>query len=527
MLETAPQIESLDQLGDSAAAQSVRALMANLLLKAKLNQDEIKRYQEELKFKQAHIEKLGFEIARLKQWRFGSSSESMDGQVDLFGSTVQESLVEESKGEDAAEEVTFAPVTAKRKAKRQALPTQLERKEQRFEIEPAVCALGHPLKRIGEEVSEQLDCIPAQFFVHRFVRGKYVCACCQTIVAAPMPAQVIDKGIPAPGLLAQVIIAKYDDHLPLYRQEEIYRRSGVEIARSSMASWVGQCGAQLQPIVQALRAHILNQSVIHADETSIKLLAPGTGKTDTAYAWVYRTSDLEQSQKAVFFDFCTSRQGMHPKRVLVDYTGTLVVDDYAGYKALFKGNIQEAGCWAHVRRKFFEAHKLTHSELAKQALEKIQTLYRIEHEARDRPPDERLQMRQQKSAPLLEKFKGWLLEHRPKVPGNTATAKAMDYALSRWQALCVHLQDAKVPIDNNAVENAIRPIALGRKNWLFVGSEQAGKRAANLLSLIESAKLNGHDPWVYLKDILTKLPTWPNSKLEELLPHRWIAPTTT
>ena len=307
--------------------------------------------------------------------------------------------------------------------KRQALPGQLERIEHRYEIEPAQCALGHALKRIGEEISEQLDCVPTQFFVHRHIRGKYTCACCQTILAAAMPAQIIDKGIPAPGLLAQVIIAKHDDHFKAFE-------------------------------------------------------------------------------------------------------GVVVVDDYAGYKALFTDKIKEAGCWAHVRRKFFEAHKHTQSPIAHEALEKIQALYAIEREAKELTPDERLQLRQDKSIALLSDFKAWLMRQRPELANSQATAKAMDYTLRRWPALTIHTTDGRIPIDNNAVENAIRPLTLGRKNWLFVGSEQAGERAANLMGLIESAKLNGHDAWAYLKDILTKLPTWPNSRIHELLPHNWIAPNT-
>lgn len=486
----------------------------------------IERLRGELKFKQTKIEALSFEVARLKQWRFGKSSESMDAnatQGQLFDAKTQALLVEEAKTEDRAENEQRAPTPKKKTAKRQALPAQLKRTEHRYEIEPAVCSLGHPLKRIGEDISEQLDCVPTQFFVHRHIRGKYACACCQTVLAATMPAQIIDKGIPAAGLLAQVIIAKHDDHLPLYRQEEIYRRSGAHIARASMASWVGQCGAQLEPLVQALREHVFAQSVIHADETPLALLEPGAGKTHNAYAWVYRTSDLEHTHKAVVFDFCTSRAGANAKAMLKDFEGVLLVDDYAGYKALFKDKIKEAGCWAHVRRKFFEAHKHTQSELAQAALEKIQALYAIEREAKELTSDERLRLRQERSTSLLKALKAWMLEQRPQLANTQATARAMDYALRRWEALIIHTTDARIPIDNNAVENAIRPLTLGRKNWLFVGSEQAGARAANLMSLIESAKLNGHDPWAYLKDILTKLPTWPNSKLLELLPHNWIA----
>lgn len=489
----------------------------------------IGRLSRQLKFEQTKNQALNFELMRLKQWRFGSSSESMDSaQVQLFDAKLEATLIEESKAEDRGADQAKKPAKPARQAKRQALPAGLERIEHHYEIEPAVCPQGHALKRIGEEVSEQLDCVPAQFFVHRHIRGKYTCACCQTVLAAAMPAQVIDKGIPAAGLLAQVIIAKFDDHLPLFRQEEIYRRSGAFIARSSMAGWVGQCGVRLLPLVQAMTEHLLAQGVLHGDETPVKLLQPGLGKTHQAYAWAWRSSDLCTTEKAVVFDFSKTRSGENARRRLQDFGGTLVVDDFSGYKALFaKGKVIEAACWAHARRKFFEAHKLNHSELAKQALDRIGKLYNIEREVKDLSAEERLAIRQTRSKALLAEFKAWLLVERTRLVKADVTARAMDYTLRRWDALLVHVDDARVPVDNNAVENVIRPIALGRKNWLFIGSEQAGERAAVLMSLIESAKLNGHDAWAYLKDVLTKLPTWPNSRIQELLPYRWVAPANT
>lgn len=473
--------------------------------------------EAKLKFEQTKNQALNFELMRLKQWRFGSSSESMDSaQVQLFDAKLEATLIEESKAEDRGADEAKKPAKTKQQAKRQALPAGLDRIEHHYEIEPAVCPQGHALKRIGEEISEQLDCVPAQFFVHRHIRGKYTCLCCQTVLAAAMPAQVIDKGIPAAGLLAQVIIAKFDDHLPLFRQEEIYRRSGAFIPRSSMAGWVGQCGVRLLPLVQAMTQHLLAQGVLHGDETPVKLLQPGLGKTHQAYVWAWRSSDLCTNQKAVVFDFAKTRSGENARRMLQDFGGTLVVDDFSGYKALFaKGKVIEAACWAHARRKFFEAHKLNHSELAKQALDRIGKFYDIEREVKDLSAQERLAIRQAHSRPLLLEFKAWLLVQRTQLVKADVTARAMDYTLKRWDALLVHVDDARVPVDNNAVENVIRPIALGRKNWLFIGSEQAGERAAVLMSLIESAKLNGHDAWAYLKDVLTKLPTWPNSRIQK------------
>jgi transposase len=545
-------LQPLDTLHGAQAMQYARQLIERLSTQVQTEQAQRRVEQAQLKFEQTKNAALSFELARLKQWRFGTSSESMDAaQSQLFDAKELQVLVAESKAEDNAADQARLPVAARPKgqAKRQALPSGLERIEHHYEISPAVCSQGHSLTRIGQEISEQLDCVPAQFFVHRHIRGKYCCATCQTIQAASMPAQIIDKGIPAPGLLAQVIIAKHDDHLPLYRQEEIYRRSGAFIARSSMASWIGQCGVQLEPLAQALRQYVLGCGVLHGDETPIKLLTPGAGKTHQAYAWVWRTSDLEtqsatasaastptatdsatdsapaQHGRAVIYDFCLSRAGEHARKMLQDFSGVLVTDDYAGYKALYAaGKVTEAGCWAHARRKFFEAHKLNHSEIAQEAVARIGQLYAIEQEVQTLSAMQRLQIRQERSAPLLAAFKVWLLEQRAQLANADVTAKAIDYTLRRWAALTVHLQDARIPVDNNAVENAIRPLALGRKNWLFVGSQQAGERAATLMSLIESAKLNGHDAWAYLRDILIKLPTWPNSRLHELLPHRWQPP---
>ena len=287
------------------------------------------RVQGELKFQQTRNEALNFEIARLKRWRFGSSSESLDSsaQAVLFDHLLVDTALEDQAASDALKAAPATPPRTKGQAVRQALPASLPRIEHRHEVPETHCACGQAFKRIGEEVSEQLDCVPAQFFVLRHIRGKYACACCQTIAAAPMPAQMIDKGIPAPGLLAQVAVAKHDDHLPLYRQEEIYARSGVHIARSSMAQWIGICGVRLAPLAQALKQFVLGQRVVHADETPVALLAPGRGKTKKAYVWVYRTTNFV-AQRAVLFDFCTSRGGEHPRRVLQDFEDTLVTDDY-------------------------------------------------------------------------------------------------------------------------------------------------------------------------------------------------------
>jgi transposase len=482
----------------------------------------IERIQAELKFEKTRNEALNLEIARLKRWRFGTSSESLDStaQAVLFDAIVADTALEDRAAQDARTPPPAAP-SPKRQAVRQALPASLPRIDHHHEIVTHPCACGQPFTRIGQEVSEQLDCVPAQFFVLRHIRGKYACACCQTIQAVPMPAQMIDKGIPAPGLLAQVVVAKHDDHLPLYRQSEIYARSGVHIARSSMAQWVGICGVRLAPLAAALREHILAQRVVHADETPVRLLAPGKGKTHRAYVWVYRTTDFAL-QRAVWFDFCTGRGGEHPRRVLANFSGTLLTDDYAGYDAIHaRGDIAAAGCMAHARRKLFEAHELNGSAIAGQAMALIGKLYEIEAEVKALGAEDRWRIRQERAKPIAQQLHEWLLGQRTQLANADVTAKAIDYSLKRWRALTRYLDDGNVPIDNNPAENAIRPLAVGRKNWLFVGSQAAGERAANIMSLIESAKLNGHDPWAYLKDVLERLPTLKNSELATLLPHNW------
>jgi transposase len=262
--------------------------------------------------------------------------------------------------------------------------------------------------------------------------------------------------------------------------------------------------------------------VIHVDETPVSLLAPGKGKTKKAYVWVYRTTNFV-SRRAVFYDFCNDRSGEHPRRVLADFSATLVTDDYSGYHALHRNGMTAALCWAHARRKLFEAHEHTGSEIAGQAVALIAKLYEIEREASDLAPAARQLRRQQDSKPIVETLHTWLVAKRQALAKADVTAKAIDYSLSNWPALRHFLDDGNVPIDNNAAENAMRPLAVGRKNWLFVGSQQAGERAGNILSLIESAKLNGHDPWAYLKDVFERLPTLKDRDLAQLLPHNWNA----
>uniref|UniRef100_UPI00082C4700 IS66 family transposase n=1 Tax=Marinobacterium profundum TaxID=1714300 RepID=UPI00082C4700 len=358
---------------------------------------------------------------------------------------LQISLLDEVVDADIAaieaelEQLKTTPAPAvKRQPKRAPLPPQLPRTEIRHEPDSAHCACGCQLKRIGEDISEKLDYTPGVFTVERHIRGKWVCGQCETLIQAPMPAYIIDKGIPTAALMAQVIVAKHVDHIPLYRQEQAFGRAGVPIPRSTLAEWIGRCGVQLQPLVDALRALILTESVLHADETPVPMLAPGKKKTHQAYIWAYATTPYAELN-AVIYAFTPGRSGQHARDFLDDWQGQLVCDDYGGYKASFKQGITEIGCMAHARRKFVELHVAGKSQIAGQAVEYIKQLYNIEREARSLTPLERQALRQDKSKPIADALHQWMQAQRLKVPNGTATAKALDYSLKRWAALTRYL----------------------------------------------------------------------------------------
>ena len=509
-------LPNLDQL----PPEQLRALAAQLMQRVESLDQKVETMGKKIHRDQTLIEKLTHEIAQLKRFKFAKRSEQLSpDQVSLLDDLIDTDIAA-IEAELEALKPARASTEVRQKPKRTALPPQFPRTLIHHEPDNSHCQCGCALKRIGEDVSEKLDYTPGVFTVERHIRGKWVCDQCETLIQAPVPAQVIDKGIPTSGLLAHVMIAKFADHLPLYRQESIFARAGLAIARSTLAQWVGNCGVQLQPLVDALRDAVLAQHVIHADETPVSMLAPGEKKTHRAYVWAYATSQFSDVA-AVVYDFSPSRAGEHARNFLQDWKGKLVCDDFGGYKASFELGVTEIGCMAHARRKFFELHATNKSQLAEQALRYIQLLYEIEHEVRDLEPDLRRRIRQEKAVPVMDVLHAWMITQRLLVHDGSAISKALDYSLKRWTALSRYLDDGAVPIDNNWAENQIRPWALGRKNWLFAGSLRSGKRAAAIMSLIQSARLNGHDPYAYLKDVLTRLPTQRASEITELLPHRW------
>jgi transposase len=510
--------QSLSEL----SADRLREMVETLLRRAAAKDEQVTRQSNELRHKQALIDKLTHENALLKRLKFAAQSERYSAeQRSLLDETLDADLQAISDEIEQLVSIAQAAPREKQQPKRQPLPVNLPRREICHEPESTMCGCGCQMKRIGEDVAEKLDYVPGVFSVERHVRGKWVCTQCETLIQAPVPAHIIDKGIPTAGLLAQVLVGKFADHLPLYRQEKIFGRAGFEIPRSTLAQWVGSCGVQLQPLVDALKEEILTHGVLHADETPVQMLKPGNGKTHRAYLWAYAPGAFED-MKAVVYDFCESRAGERARAFLGDWRGSLVCDDYSGYKAGFaSGGVIEAGCLAHARRKFFDLHAANKSQVAASALQQLRAVYEIERELKNLAPDERQRIRQMRSKPVLDALHRWMLLTRQKITDGSATSKALDYSLKRWVALTRFAGDGHLPVDNNHIENQIRPVAIGRSNWLFAGSLRAGKRAGAVMSLIQSARMNGHDPYAYLKDVLTRLPTQRASQVAELLPHRW------
>ena len=449
--------------------------------------------------------------------QFGRSSEKLSAQIEQLELLLEELEASSPTPVEASESIAQTPARSPR-----TWPDHLPREERRYVPASACADCGQPLRQIGEDVSEQLDYVPASFKVIRQVRPKLACPCCETIVQCEAPSRTLLRGLAGPGLLAQVLIAKYADHQPLYRQSEIYAREGIDLSRSTLADWVGGCSALLAPLVERIAGHVLSTEVLHADDTPIPVLAPGTGKTATARLWTYVRDGrpaADETPPAVLFRCTPDRQGEHPQRQLKDFKGVLQADGYAGFHHLYQTkDIVEAACWAHVRRKFYDTLQATGSPMAKDIVERIAGLYLIEERARGKPPPERERLRQGHSAPILAELKAVLLRAQAQLSAKSQLAKAIGYTLPRWPALTRYLDNGRIEIDNNAAERSLRGVALGRKNWLFAGSHAGGTWAAMLYSLIGTAKLNGIEPYAYLRFVLERIADHPYNQLDDLLP---------
>ena len=507
-------IETLKRLVIEREAQLEQARGANDAAR-----NALERAQAEGLYLRTWIEKLKLEIARLRRMQFGRSSEKLSERIEQL-----ELIVEDLETSQAQTVPVKAIAADKVQPVRKPLPEHLPRETVTHEPETSCPDCGGTMQRIGEDVAEMLEYVPARFKVIRHVRPKLACACCERIVQMPAPSRPIDRGIPGPGLLAHVLVSKYADHLPLYRQAGIYAREGVELERSTLADWVGAAARLLDPLVKALSNHVLAAEKLHADDTPVPVLQPGRGTTKTGRLWTYVRDDRpagSATPPAVWLRYSPDRKGVRPLEHLGSFTGILQADGYAGFDQLYEtGRITEAACWAHVRRKFYDLHKATDSPLAAEALARIGALYTIEAEIRGRPPDERRQMRQARAGPLLAGLHGWLTATLTKIPTKSELAVAIRYALTRWAALTRYAEDGRIEIDNNAAERALRDVALGRKNYLFAGSDAGGERAAAIYSLLGTAKLNGLDPELYLRTVLERIADHPINRVDELLPWR-------
>ena len=472
------------------------------------------------------VEYLKLQIAKLKRLQFGRSSEKLGAQIDQLELIVED--LEATQAQNAAPPKAATP--PKTPPARRPLPEHLQRELVLHEPPPGCPDCGSMLERIGEDAAEMLEYVPASFKVIRHVRPRLACTCCERIVQAPAPIRPIDRGIPGPALLAHVLVSKYADHLPLYRQAGIYARSGVELERSTLADWVGSATRLLSPLVDALARHVLAAEKLHADDTPVPVLQPGRGTTKTGRLWTYVRDDRPAGSTvppAVWMRYTPDRKAIHPTEHLAGFAGVLQADGYAGFERLYEtGRITEAACWAHVRRKFYDIEQATGSPIAEEAILRIGRLYAIEAEIRGRQPDERRTQRQARASPLLDDLRGWLQATLGKLSSKGELAVAIRYALTRWAALTRYAEDGRIEIDNNAAERSIRDVALGRKNWLFAGSDSGGERAAALYSLLGSARLNGLDPERYLSTVLGRIAEHPINRVDELLPWKIAAAAT-
>lgn len=471
-------------------------------------------------------------IKALQRHRFGRRAETLDAdQLALGLEDLEQEIAAGEAGAEATAPAAKTERAAKRRANRGSLPAHLPRIETVIDIEDKTCPCCHgALHKIGEDVAERLDIVPAQLRVLVVRRPKYACRTCEEgVVQAPAPARLIEGGLPTEAAVAHVVVAKYADHLPLYRQAQIYARQGISLDRSTLADWTGRAAFLLRPLHARLLEKLKASGKLFADETTAPVLDPGRGRTKTGQLWAYARDDRPwggPDPPGVVYVYAPDRKAERAAAHLAGFTGVLQVDGYAGYRPLAeKGDIRLAFCWAHVRRRFYELAAAGPAPIASEALERIARLYAVESDIRGRSADQRRRVRQENSQPLIEALKPWLKAQLERVSQKGKLAEAIRYALARWDGLSLFLDDGRVEMDSNIVERAIRPIALNRKNALFAGSDGGGEHWAVLASIIETCKLNGIDPQGYLADVITRIVQGhPNSRLDELLPWAYVAP---
>ena len=491
--------------------------------------------ESEAQYRALLIEKLKYTIRKLRHERFGQSSErgALLEQLELQLADLEEDAAQAeatARLAAAAGKITVQSFE-RRKPARRPLPAHLPRERIVYPA-PATCPCcgGGILRKIGEDVTETLELIPRQWKVIQHVREKFSCRACEAISQPPAPSHPIARGRAGPRLLAHVLFSKYGLHLPLNRQSTTYAREGVELDVSTLADWVGAAAATLMPLVEAVRTHVFAAERIHADDTTVPVLAKG--KTRTGRLWTYvrdnRPFAGPDPPAAVFF-YSRGRGGEHPEQHLASFTGLMQADAYAGFNRLYEGNrkagpIIEAACWAHARRKFFDLARLNKAPIAVEAVARFDALFAIEREINGLTPQQRVRERQERSRPLVIELESWLREQRSRVSKNSETGKAIEYSLKRWSALTRFLDDGRLCMSNNAAERELRAIAVGRRNWTFAGSDEGGRRAAAIYTLIAAAKLNDIDPQAWLADVLARLPDHPAKRIHELLPWNWRPP---
>lgn len=512
---------------------ALRAFAATLQEALAAKERELAARDAEIYAKTLHIEKLRAMLALMKRARFGRSSERID-QLELLVGDLEEEDAEQQARRDAAADRRSSQVSEQRPRGRQPLPAHLPRERVVHEPASACPACGGTvLTRLGEDEREVLEYVPSHFKVVVHVRPKTSCRQCETITQAPVPSLPIERGRPGPNLLAHVLVAKYGDHVPLHRQSVIYARAGVDLERSTLADWVGQAAFLLEPLASAITRHVRAGAALHADDTPVPVLDPGRGRTKTGRLWVLVRDERPwagPAPPAITYLYSPDRKGEHAGKLLEGCQGFLHADGYAGFGRLYEpdattggARLVEVACWAHGRRKLFDVHAATGSAIAKEALERIAALFEIEAQINGHAPGRRHAVRQERSLPLLTDLKDFLDAALGRISRKSSLAIAIRYSLSRWPALCGFAHDGRLEMTNNAAERAIRPLALGRKNYLFAGSDAGGRRAAILYTLIQTAILNGLDPETYLRHVLACIADHPINRIDDLLPWTWAA----